>query len=216
MILENYNNILKKYSRLIAALQFITICYMPILIFFMVWIVGDYYISSTDLSFDYIGKEPIHLQEVNSAEIYGVYDFWAYIADNEEEYNIKYKANGMSSDIVDAIEFEDYILVMSLHRPLTAIRVMENDPVWQESVPYSYPQFVFSKEEEKNMVYYYKVYRIDTKYKRQGEETINRLKLWCESYYERKSGKHPKPKPMIESGGALKRWKWAFDLFNTN
>lgn len=41
---------------------------------------------------------------------------------------------------MNAIEFEDYILVMSLHRPLTAIRVMENDPAWQESVPYSYPQ----------------------------------------------------------------------------
>lgn len=214
--MENLLNILKKYSRLIAVVQLFTIWYMPILIFFMVWIIGDSYISSTDLSFEYIGKESINLQEVNSVEIYGVYDFWAYIADDEEEYNMKYKMNGMSSDIVDSIDFENYILVMSLHRPLTAIRVMENHPIWKKSVPYSYPQFVFSREEEKNMVYYYKVYRINTKYRRQGAETVNRLKLWCESYYERKSGRYLKPKPMIEPAGAFKRWKWAFDLFNTN
>lgn len=133
--MENLLNILKKYSRLIAVVQLFTIWYMPILIFFMVWIIGDSYISSTDLSFEYIGKESINLQEVNSVEIYGVYDFWAYIADDEEEYNMKYKMNGMSSDIVDSIDFENYILVMSLHRPLTAIRVMENYPIWKSLFP---------------------------------------------------------------------------------
>lgn len=214
--MKSIENTFKKNGRLIAVIQFVSIWYMPIFIFFVVWMIADNYISTTDISFEYLGKEPINLSEINSVEIYGVNDFQAYIADSEEEYRLKYEANGMSSVMTDSIEFEDYILVMSLNRPLTAIRIMENYPVWKESVPYSYPQFVFSREEEKNMVYYYKVYRIDTKYQRQGIETVSRLKLWWESYYERDSGKHPKPKPMTEPQGVFKRWKWAFDLFNTN
>ena len=72
------------------------------------------------------------------------------------------------------MDFDNYIMVMSVNRPIIAIRIMKNYPVWQDSKPYSYPQFVFGREEERDMVYYYKVYRIDTTYWRRGEEITSR------------------------------------------
>lgn len=153
--------------------------------------------------------------EINSA-LYGGYgyDFWAYIADNEEEYRLNYAECGMSQDIYKSVDFENYIMVMSINRPLSAIRIMKNYPVWEDGIPYSYPQFVFDRNSEKSMVYYYKVYRIDSKYKKKGQEIISRLKLWMEPYSKRNSNEHPKPEPMIESWGLFKKWNWSFELFN--
>lgn len=84
--MKSIENTFKKNGRLIAVVQFVSIWYMPIFIFFVVWMIADNYISTTDISFEYLGKEPINLSEINSVEIYGVNDFQAYIADSKEEY----------------------------------------------------------------------------------------------------------------------------------
>lgn len=218
--MENEINPLQKYPRIIVIMLLISTWFMPIFISLIIILLGNDYMAATDVPFEYLGKELFDRQESKSVEIssavYGAIgdDFWAYIADDEEEYCSNYGQNGMSEDIYKQVDFDDYIMVISVNRPITAIRIMENDPVWKDSVPYSYPQFVFGREREKEMVYYYKVYRIDTTYHKQGQEIVSKLKLWMEPYSERNDNKDPKPMPMIEARGPLKKWKWIFDLFN--
>lgn len=206
---------LKISYRIIAIGLLLQTWYMPIFISLIIAFIGEDYIGATDLTFEYMGKEPLDMQELNNMEInsalYG--KIWAYAADNEEEYRINYGECGMNDHICEKVDFEDYIIVMSLNRPLTAIRIMESSPVWKDEIPYSYPQFVFARSKENNMVYYYKVYRIDTKYSRNGQEVENRLKLWIEPFAAQRSNKYPKPEPMIEAREPFKRWKWAFSLF---
>lgn len=218
--MENKINPIQKYSRMIAIMLLISTWFMPIFMSLIIILLGNNYMATTDVPFEYLGKELFDRQESKNVEIssaiYGAIgdDFWAYIADDEEEYCSNYGQNGMSGDIYEQVDFDDYIMVISVNRPVKAIRIMENYPVWKDSVPYSYPQFVFGREREKEMVYYYKVYRIDTTYQKQGQEIVSKLKLWMEPYSERKDNKYPKPMPMIEAWGPLKKWKWVFDLFN--
>lgn len=210
----------QKYYRIIVVLLLLLTWFMPIFIFFIIALLGNDYMDATDVVFEYMGKELFNREESKSVEIssavYGATgdNFWVYIADNEEDYCSEYAQNGMSKDIYKQVDFENYIMLMSVNRPITALRVMKSYPVWKDSVPYSYPQFVFGRETEKEMVYYYKVYRVDTKYQRQGQETISKLRLWMEPYSERKERKYPKTIPIIEARGPFKRWKWVFDLFN--
>lgn len=215
--MEFLKQLLIKFRKFIAIVLLVKIWYMPVFISMIVVVLGNDYIDAIDVKFEYLGKEAFDRQESKNVEINTpIYrnEFWAYIADNEEEYCSFYGQDGMSDDIYEQVDFDNYIMVMSVNRPITAIRIMKNYPVWQDSEPYSYPQFVFGREEERDMVYYYKVYRIDTTYRRRGEEITSRLKLWAESYFEQKKDKYPKPKPMIESWGPFKRWKWVFDVFN--
>ena len=215
--MEFLSKLIKKGRKFIAIVLLIKTCHVPIFMFMLVVVLGNDYIDAIDVKFEYLGKEAFDRQESKNVEINTpIYrnEFWAYIADNEEEYCSFYGQDGMSDDIYEQVDFDNYIMVMSVNRPITAIRIMKNYPVWQDSEPYSYPQFVFGREEERDMVYYYKVYRIDTTYRRRGEEITSRLKLWAESYFEQKKDKYPKPKPMIESWGPFKRWKWVFDVFN--
>ena len=214
-------NKLQIIYKIVAVILMIQTWIAPIFFFMVMFAIGEEYMGATDIPFEYIGQEPFNFQESKNVEIsssiYGGtgYNFWAYIADDEDEYRMNYGECGMSNDIYEQVDFDDYIMVMSVNRPLTAIRIMKIYPVWEDSVPYSYPQFVFGRKEEKNMIYYYKVYRIETKYQRQGQEIVSRLKLYAESYWERKSGKYPKPMPTIEPWGPFKKWRWAFDMFNT-
>lgn len=209
----------QKNPRVGAITVFTTTCLAPLVFSFIALGVGAIYMDAVEMPFEYLGREPYVSEEsvnvdVTSAVYGGAGDnYWAYIADSEEEYVLKYGACGMSDEICEQIDFDDYILVMSVNRPLTAIRVMKSDAVLEEEVS-SYPQFVFGREEEKNMVYYYKVYRIDTVYKRYGQKIENRLKLFEEPYAARNSGKNPKPDPMVEPAGPFKKWRWAFALFN--
>lgn len=213
-------NLLQTYHKTIAVLLLLITWYMPIFMSLIIVLLGNDYMATMDIAFEYLGKEPFNRQESKNVEIssaiYGSIgnNFWAYIADNEEEYCSYYAKNGMSKDIYEQVDFDNYIMVMSVNRPVTAIRIMKNYPVWKDSVPYSYPQFVFGREMEREMIYYYKVYRIDTQYQKQGQKIISRLKLWANSYFEQKSSKYPKPMPMVEAWGPLKKWKWVFDLFN--
>ncbi len=211
------SKLLKKGRKFIAIVLLIKTWHVPVFMLMLVVVLGDDYIDAIDVEFEYLGKEAFKRQESNNVEINAPIDgndFWAYIADNEEEYCSYYGQNGMSDDIYEQVDFDNYIMVMSVNRPITAIRIMKNYPVGWGLAPYSYPQFVFGREEERDMVYYYKVYRIDTTYRKRGQEITSRLKLWPESYFEQKEDKYPKPEPMIESWGPFKRWKWVFDVLN--
>ena len=205
-----------------AAIVFFSTCIIPIVIAVIMISVGWLYINTTDIPFEYLSKECYNADEPANVDvtssIFGGegYNYWAYIADSEEEYCLEYGQSGMSDDIYRQVDFNDYIMIMSVNRPLAAIRIMKGFPVFEDEKVSSYPQFVFGRKEEKNMVYYYKIYRTDTVYKRYGKEVVSRLKLFKEPYAERNSGKSPKPVPMIESSGPLKKWKWAFDLYNSN
>ncbi len=102
---------------------------MPVFMLMLVVVLGDDYI---DVKFEYLGKEAFKRQESNNVEINAPIDgndFWAYIADNEEEYCSYYGQNGMSDDIYEQVDFDNYIMVMSVNRPITSIRIMKNYPV---------------------------------------------------------------------------------------
>lgn len=210
---------LKICYRIFAAMVLFTAWYAPIVMGALYIITGVNYMSAVDVAFEYMGKEPLNVEEAKNVEMSSVlywdkdHNFWAFIADSKEEYYDTYEEYGLSDDMCEIINFDDYILVMSINRPLAAIRIMSNEPVWKDSVPYSYPQFVFERTTEKNMVYYYKVYRIDTKYQRYGQVIVSRLKLWRDSYFDQNSGKEPRPKPRIEKIGPFKRWDWALQIF---
>lgn len=212
-------NLSRKYPRVGAITVFTSTCLVPIILSIMALTVGAIYMDAVEVPFEYLGSELYDPEEsvnvdVTSAVYGGVdYNYWAYIADSQEEYATKYGTCGMSDEICEQIDFADYILVMSVNRPLAAIRVMKSDAVLEEEAS-SYPQFVFGREEEKNMVYYYKIYRMDTAYERYGQKIENRLKLFEEPYAARNSGRNPKPVPMVEPAGPFKKWRWAFALFN--
>ncbi|EOS75090.1 hypothetical protein C819_02731 [Lachnospiraceae bacterium 10-1] len=55
----------------------------------IVVVLGNDYIDAIDVKFEYLGKEAFDRQESKSVKVNTpIYrnEFWAYIADNEEEY----------------------------------------------------------------------------------------------------------------------------------
>ena len=211
--------LLRDNPRYGAAIIFFSTCIFPMVSAGIMILVGWIYINTIEIQFEYLGKEYYNADEsvnadVTSAVYVGAgYNYWAYVADSEEEYCLEYGQSGMSHDLYKQVDFSNYIMVMSVNRPITAIRILKNFSVFEDEVVSFYPQYVFARKEEKNMVYYYKIYRVDTVYHRCGEERISRLKLFREPYSERNSGKSPKTEPIIEFP-VFKKWKWAFDLFN--
>lgn len=132
-------NLLQKYYRIIAILLLLLTWFMPIFMSLIIALLGNDYMDATDVEFEYLGKETFNRQESKSVEIssamYGVTgdDFWAYIADNEEEYCSEYAQNGMSKKFYKQVDFENYIMIMSINRPITALRIMKSHPVWQRN-----------------------------------------------------------------------------------
>lgn len=184
--------------------------------------VAGNYAETMDISFEYFGKENFDMGEVHIAEWTRVLcadideKQWAFIVDSEEEYQNQYVAYGVTSDLVEDFDFENNILIISLNRPLSSVRIWERYTVWEDGQPYASPEFTFQYANETNAVYFQSIPRVDLKYKNaDGEVIVAKLSLWETEYGDRENPEHGKEQGQhVDFWGFIKKWTWAFKYFN--
>lgn len=180
------------------------------------------YIDARGLKFEYIGRDELDREKAEEAEWSGVLDVslyekqWTFIADTEEEYQTEYAAYGMESELVKGFDFENNILLITINRPLSSVRIMERNTGWKDGKPYASAEFTYKKECEDDTVCFHSLPRVILKYKNRGGEIItSRLSLWKIRYDSRENP--PNKVYQIQSVDyteAARKWIWAFKYFN--
>lgn len=185
-------------------------------------VVATEYFETIDLPFEYIGSSQLDIDAVGLAEwryILGA-DYrerlWTFVVDDEEEFINLYKNHGVDGSYVEDFDFENYILLISMNRPISAVRISEKDRMWKEDIPYVCAEFTYKTEYEDNRVYYHRLPRTEFKFRRKGEIITRKLHLYATPYEERKKPAYgSKQIQFVDSNPFFPKWGWAFDKFNT-
>lgn len=195
---------------------------VPGLFNLMAILVAAEYLDAEDIHFEYMDKEELIIEDASAAEWSQVihashYDrYYAFVVDSQEEYIEKYEQYGMRSKAVEGFDFEKNILIISLNRGLTDIRLIKSAQRWENGELISFPQFVYDGKEENDMAYFYMVPRLVAECKEESHGVSEHvLKLASIPYMERNEEHNGnKLEPQIEAEGLFKRWKWAFNIAN--
>ena len=118
----------------------------------------------------------------------------------------------MESELVKGFDFENNILLITINRPLSSVRIMERNTGWKDGKPYASAEFTYKKECEDDTVCFHSLPRVILKYKNRGGEIItSRLSLWKIRYDSRENP--PNKVYQIQSVDyteAARKWIWAF------
>jgi hypothetical protein len=181
------------------------------------------YIDARDLSFEYMGRDELDREKAEKAEwhnaLYEFYDKkqWTFIVDSEEEYQEEYAAYGMESELARDFDYENNILLITISRPLSSVRIMEHYTGWKDGRPYASPEFTYKNEEwESSAIYFHSLPRIELKYKnRDGGIITSKLSLWKTKYDDKEDPPNSVPQTQsVDYIGFAKKWIWAFKYFN--
>ena len=115
-------------------------------------IVSWNYINARDLSFEYIGRDELDRGKAEKAEWNEILDVslyekqWTFIVDSEAEYQTEYAVYGMESELVSEFDYDNNILLITINRPLSSVRIMEHNTGWKAGIPYASPEFTRGRE----------------------------------------------------------------------
>lgn len=185
-------------------------------------IVSWNYINARDLSFEYIGRDELDRGKAEKAEWNEILDVslyekqWTFIVDSEAEYQTEYAVYGMESELVSEFDYDNNILLITINRPLSSVRIMEHNTGWKAGIPYASPEFTYDKECVDDTVCFHSLPRVKLKYRnREGEIITSKLLLWKIKYDDRKE-----PPNKVEQTQSIdlikfaKKWIWAFKYSN--
>lgn len=182
----------------------------PLIIPAVVYMVADEYCEAINVPYHYMGSKMLDTEQRQGAEWTRVFfngQQWAFVIDDQEEFEGKYAAYGVDGSLVEDFDYTENILVLSVNRQIDQIYAMETDATWQNDIPYMEPDFSYKNKMENNMVYYYEVPRMKVKYEREDEVKMTDLHLSNPDYNEKKR-RHVNFFPFFN------KWGWAFDKFN--
>lgn len=185
-------------------------------------LVATEYFDAIDLPFEYMGSSELDVDKVGLAEwrfILGAEHrerLWTFVIDDEEEFINLYKDHGMDERYVENFDFENYILLISANRPISAVRISEKDRMWEGDIPYVCAEFTYKTEYETNRMYYHRLPRKEFKYRRKGGIITRKLHIYATPYEERdKPAYGSKQIQFVDSNPFWPKWGWAFSKFNT-
>ena len=184
--------------------------------------IAENYMNGYDISFEYLGEAKLDTEKAVEAEWNRILyanigeKQWAFIIDSKTEFEEKYEAYGAPSDLVEDFDFDENILLISINRQISAVRLLEKNTVWQDNVPYAFPEFSFKNQSQNNMLYYYKLPRIEITYQNsEGERVSEKLCLWKVDYNDReKSVNGVRQFQYVDWIPVFRKWNWAFEKFN--
>lgn len=185
----------------------------PFIIPTVAYMVADEYCNAIDVPYHYMGSQMLDTEHVAGAEWMGIFvaDYyskqWAFVIDNQEEFEEKYAAYGVDESYVKEFNYTENILVLSINRQINQIYALETDVIWQNDIPYIEPDFSYKNKIENNMIYYYEVPRMKVQFEGEDEAKITNLHLSNPDYSEKKT-RHVNVFPFFN------KWGWAFDKFN--
>ena len=217
-ILAVISGVLSKGARLFLLL----LIGVPFLLPILVINVAQNYMNAYDIPFEYMGKAGLDVDGKMEAEWGNIIytdiqkKQWAFIIDSKEEYEESYEQYGFPDEFVGQFDFENNILIVSLNRNISAVRLLEKNTVWQDGIPYAFPEFTYKNQYENNMLYFYKVPRMDITYQNSdGENVSTKLYLWKSDYNDRKIRINGERQiQYVEWIPILKKWNWAFEKIN--
>lgn len=184
--------------------------------------IAQNYMNAYDIPFEYIGEAELDSKKAVEAEWKSVIytdiqkKQWTFIVDSKEEFEESYKQYGFPDEFIDQFNFEKSILIISLNRNISAVRLLEKNTVWQDGLPYAFPEFTYKNQYENNMLYFYEVPRMDITYQNSaGENVLTKLYLWKADYNDRKIRINGERQiQYVEWIPLLKKWNWAFEKLN--
>lgn len=184
-------------------------------------LVGTEYLEAMDVPFEYMGSAKLDNESVGMADWryaqYAAQDEkqWTFVIESEEEFRSEYEEHGVDGSYVENFDFENNILLISLNRPISSVRISERDRVWKDDVPYVCADFTYKTECENNVMYYHKLPRIELNFMRKSEIISTKLHMYNIPYEEREKPAYgSKQTQHVDKNPVWPRWGWAFDMFN--
>lgn len=155
-------------------------------------VASGHYMDGYEVTYEYMGEARLDTDRTAGAEwekvLYGdIYKKqWAFIVDSEEEFEQIYGKYGVPDDLLSQFDYENNILVISINRHVNSIKLLEKGTVWQDGVPYAFPDFTFEGKFDNNQLYFYRVPRIELTYLNcDKEKVVSKLNMWKVAYADR-------------------------------